>query len=203
MEKRINVTIESYFTTFKDDIKNKLLSSNLIDCEVYNENQEDNIIELLKSSNNKRKEKINELLEYIYEYERLAFQKEDLLKRKRIKNTIPTSNRCNAKRASGEQCTRRRKKDCNFCGTHSKGTPHGLVSEESLKSGEYGSGKNESKNEKVSVFTQEIRGIIYYIDTKFNIYKTEDILLGKRNPRIIAKWIKKQNNYCIEEFYEL
>ena len=59
-----------------------------------------------------------DLIEYVFDYERLCLTKEDFIKRKRIKNAIPTSNRCNAKRANGEQCTRRRKYNCNFCGTH-------------------------------------------------------------------------------------
>ena len=66
--------------------------------------------------------------EYIYEYPRLVICKEDLIKRKRIKNSIPCLNRCSAKRADGDQCTRRRKDGCDFCGTHAKGTPHGLIS---------------------------------------------------------------------------
>jgi hypothetical protein len=73
------------------------------------------------------KSKVNELLEYVFDYERLTMLKDDLIKRKRIKNSIPSLNRCNAKRANGEQCTRRRKDKCEFCGTHVKGTPHGLI----------------------------------------------------------------------------
>ena len=53
--------------------------------------------------------------------------KEDFIKRKRIKNIVPNYERCIAKRANGEQCTRRNKNGEQFCGTHIKGTPHGII----------------------------------------------------------------------------
>lgn len=189
MEKRINQSIETYVTTFKDNIKHKIL-----DLDFENKCSADSTAPEIK-------EKINDLLEYIYEYERLSFQKEDLIKRKRIKNTIPTLNRCNANRANGQQCTRRRKKDCEFCGTHSKGTPHGLVANDDDNQNTEENPRVEKRNEKVSVFTQDIRGIVYYIDNVGNVYKTEDILLKKNNPQIIAKY--QQDNagkYSIAEF---
>ena len=169
MEKKMNKIIENYITTFKDNIKTKLLELGL---EVEDKN------------------KTNELLEYVYDYDRLVLSNDDFVKRKRIKNAIPTSNRCCAKRANNEQCTRRKKKDCEFCGTHSKGTPHGLVSEyESL-----------TDIEKVEVFAEDIKGIVYYIDKYNNVYKTEDILQGKQNPQIIAKCIKQNGSFIIPEF---
>jgi len=169
MEKRLNQRIEKYITDFKDEIKSK-------------------IIELEFNNNSK----VNELLEFVYDYERLVLAKDDFIKRKRIKNSIPVLNRCNAKRANGEQCTRRRKKDCEFCGTHSKGTPHGLMLGENEE--------NTNAREKIEVFAQDIKGIVYYIDKYQNVYKTEDILLGKENPHIIAKCIKQGDNYTIPEF---
>ena len=49
------------------------------------------------------------------------------MKRKRVKNVVHLSDRCCAKRANGEQCTRRRKDTTTeYCGTHLKGTPHGI-----------------------------------------------------------------------------
>ena len=107
MEKRINKKIELYVTTFKDQIRNKVTELDFSE-----------------------KVKINELLEYVYEYNRFVLLKDDLSKRKRIKNSIPSLNRCNAKRANGEQCTRRRKEDSEFCGTHYKGTPNGLIKDQ-------------------------------------------------------------------------
>jgi hypothetical protein len=167
MEKRINKKFESYITSFKDDVRKK-------------------IAYLAFDSS-----KMNELIEFVYEYERFSISKDDLNKRKRIKNSIPSSNRCNAKRANGEQCTRRRKTECEFCGTHSKGTPNGLVLADD---------NNNHITQKVEVFAEDIFGIVYYIDTLGNVYKTEDVMEGKENPKIIAKYQKTNGKYTIPEF---
>lgn len=169
MEKRINKKIETYVTTFKNDIRTKIASLEFEDSE---------------------KSKVNELLEYVFDYERLTMLKDDLIKRKRIKNSIPSLNRCNAKRANGEQCTRRRKDKCEFCGTHVKGTPHGLIQNTET---------NENIIQKIDVVAEEICGIVYYIDKFNNVYKTEDILGGKQNPNIIAKAEKRNGVYSIPE----
>ena len=75
---------------------------------------------------------------------------------KRIKNIVPQYDRCNAKRANEEQCTRRKKPDFDFCGTHIKGVPHGKVQiEEKMQC---------LVLNKLEVFVQDIQGIHYYID---------------------------------------
>ena len=167
MEKRINKKIGDYVTNFKDFIRTKITELD------FNE-----------------KSKVNDLLLYLYDYERLSLLKDDLVKRKRIKNTIPVNNRCNAKRANGEQCTRRRKDSCDYCGTHVKGTPHGFIQINELV---------ENTSHKLEVFAQNISGIIYYIDKYDNVYKTEDILEGKQNPAIIAKIVRQENRFTIPD----
>ena len=99
--------------------------------------------------------------------------------------------RCIAKRSTGEQCTRRRKEMCDFCGTHSKNNPHGMVQVE-----EYDS----SSSYKMEVFAVDIHGIVYFIDKDSNVYNTEDILDGKHNPGIVAKYKKTNDVYTIPEF---
>lgn len=168
MEKRINKSIENYLISFKDNIKNKLSEIQINDTN-----------------------KINELLEYIYDYERLTLSKEDLVKRKRIKNSIPTNNRCNAKRANGEQCTRRKKEDNDYCGTHVKGIPHGCFT--------MNTDNNDFLEKKIEVIAEEIMGIVYYIDSNNNVYKTEDILEEKVNPKIIGKCIRNNGLVTIPE----
>jgi hypothetical protein len=167
MEKRINKKIETYITAFKDDIRKKVTELSFDE-----------------------KPKTNELLEFVYDYERLSLIKDDLVKRKRVKNSVPNMNRCSAKRANGEQCTRRRKEGCEFCGTHIKGTPHGLMVE---------NGNSETVSHKVEVFAEEIFGIVYYVDKQNNVYNTEDILEGKQNPKIIAKCVKQSGVLTIPD----
>jgi hypothetical protein len=167
MEKRLNKKIETYITDFKDSIRSKITDLEFED-----------------------KSKLNELLEFVYDYERLSIIKDDLVKRKRIKNSIPVNNRCNAKRANGEQCTRRRKNKCEYCGTHVKGTPHGFFQiDETI----------DNSIQKMEVVAEEVCGIVYYIDKYNNVYKTEDILEGKQNPAIIAKCIKHNGVVTIPE----
>lgn len=102
-------------------------------------------------------------------------------KRKRNKHQIPLNERCLAKKSGGEQCTRRKKNDSHFCGTHIKGTPHGQTTDvvNNLK--------------KVNVFAEDIDGIIYYIDDNGNVYNSEDIYNSLDDPRIISKYIKDVN----------
>jgi len=168
MERRLNKKVETYITTFKDGVREKATELGL--------NTD------LKST---------QLLQYIIDYDRLSFNKEDFQKRKRVKNFVPIYDRCCAKRASDEQCTRRRKEGSEFCGTHMKGTPHGIVVENA----------DESKvtTHKVEVWAQDIQGIIYYIDKHNNVYDTPDIVMNRVNPKIIAKYIKNGETYSIPE----
>jgi hypothetical protein len=168
MERRLNKKVESYITTFKDSIREKTTQMGIA-----------------------KNEQVNQLLQYIYDYDRLSFNKEDFQKRKRVKNFVPIFDRCCAKRASNEQCTRRKKDGCEYCGTHLKGTPHGIVD-----------AQDEPKNttQKIEVFAQDIQGIIYYIDKNNNVYQAEDIISNKVNPKIIAKYAKEGENYSIPEF---
>jgi len=168
MEKRLNKKLELWITGFKDNIREKA-----------------NQIGISKN------DQTNQLIQYIYDYDRLSFGKEDFQKRKRVKNVVPFFDRCCAKRASNEQCTRRKKDGIEYCGTHVKGTPHGIID-----------AQNESKpnTQKIEVWAQDIQGIIYYIDKSFNVYQAEDIIVNKLNPKIIAKYIKNGDVYSIPEF---
>ena len=168
MEKRLNRKVESYITTFKDSIREKVTQMGLTKCE-----------------------QMNQLLQYIYDYDRLSFAKEDFQKRKRVKNFGPIYDRCCAKRASDEQCTRRKKEGCEYCGTHLKGTPHGVIDTQV---------EQTSTTQKIEVYAQDIQGIIYYIDKNNNVYQAEDIVSNKVNPKIIAKYVKNGENYSIPEF---
>lgn len=119
-----------------------------------------------------------DLMAMVMDYEKFKLCGDDLVKRKRVKNMVPIFDRCLAKRANGEQCTRRKKEGEGYCGTHTKGRPHGSVNE---------TPENMVTNKKVEVWIQEIKGIVYYVDADKNVYDPEDILLNKVNPRVIMK----------------
>ena len=57
MEKRLNKKAELYITTFKDNIREKVTQMGLTKCE-----------------------QMNHILQYIYDYDRLSFGKEDFQK---------------------------------------------------------------------------------------------------------------------------
>jgi hypothetical protein len=169
MEKRSEKKINLYMSNYKENIKNKAIELGLI--------------------NNPQ---CNGLIQYIYDEENLKLTKEDFMKRKRCKNNINMYDRCCAKRANGDICSRRKKEGSDYCGTHIKGTPHGIIEKDEHN-------KINTK-EKVEVFAQDINGIIYYIDDKNNVYDIEDILKNIENPKIIAKYLKVENKYTIPDF---
>jgi hypothetical protein len=169
MERRINKKIEDYISEVKDNVKQKAS-------------------ELGLTTDNS----LSQLVQYIYDYDRLVLTKDDFIKRKRVKNVVHLSDRCCAKRANGEQCTRRRKDTTTeYCGTHLKGTPHGVCDVEE---------DTKPKGHKIEVWLQDIQGIVYYIDKSFNVYQPEDIMSGTVNPKVIAKYVKVGDVYSIPEF---
>lgn len=115
-----------------------------------------------------------EFLEYIYDQEKIELNDEDFKKRKRISNKIPNYERCCAKKSCGTRCTRK-KKDGNFCGTHSKACPYGSYNDIDKQAG-----CNE-----INIWLEETNGIYQYKDINNNVYSSEDIIKGERCPRKI------------------
>lgn len=166
MDRKLNKVIADYVGDFKKNIKEKSLELK------FNESQ-----------------KIQELVEYVFNFDRLVLSKEDVSKRKRVKNTIPNTNRCHAKRANCEQCTRKQKEGHTFCGTHVKGTPHGVINSNNPEHLEtYVVGE---------VVAEDINGIVYYLDKTGNVFSTEDVLKGTPNPKVIAHYTLVNGSYCI------
>jgi hypothetical protein len=172
MENRIKKKIDSHLSEFKNDIK-----------EWFNKN--DSTISGPCTQ--------NDFLEFIFDYSNMSLSKEDFQKRKRIKNTIPNQIRCCAKRANGEQCTRRKKNDHDFCGTHCKGTPYGVVKENK---------SNETIFKQKKIWVEDIKGIQYFIDETGNVYDHEEVLSNKVNPKILTQYTKDTltNSYQIPEY---
>ena len=165
MEKRVSNKVNEYQENFKLDIKKWMEDNDTIEFSCK-----------------------SDFLKFIFDYESLTLDKEDFSKRKRIKSIIPHYLKCNAKRANGEQCTRRKKDDSCYCGTHDKNRPHGTIECEPCE---------EEKLTKMQVWHQEINGILYYIDNYNNIYKSEDIISNKVNPNVIAKYKVVDGIYSI------
>jgi len=177
MERRVNKKIEDYIIGFKNEMAKKLQ-------EVANALQVTDIStrdELMRAIDN-TKLHCNYMTGFVYNYEKLRLGKDDFMKRKRVKSVVPIYERCCAKRANGEQCTRRKKDGETYCGTHIKGTPHSIVDDVECET-------PTTKNVKVDIWAQDIKGIIYYIDKAGNVYDTEDIMkIDKYPKRIIAKY---------------
>ena len=177
MERRVNKRIEDYIIGLKNDVAKKLQQIVNV-LEVTDASTRD---ELMRAVDN-TKLQCNSMAGFVYNYEKLRLGKDDVMKRKRIKSVVPIYERCCAKRANGEQSTRRKKDGETYCGTHIKGTPHSIVDEVECEA-------PTTKNVKVDIWAQDIKGIIYYIDKTGNVYDTEDIMkIDKYPKRVIAKY---------------
>ena len=200
MERKINKKIEESFANWKQDIKTSVVESlstingNITQLDEHDTNEFSvhNVKQIIQTE-------LMNLLQGLYDHPVLQLEKSDFQKRKRVKNVVPLHDRCLACRANGEQCTRRRKGEEQFCGTHITGTPHGIISKEKQNS------QPKSMTKKISVWAQDIKGIIYYVDDSMNVYETSAILQGTDNPKIIAKYEKSLDNqgnvsYAIPSF---
>ena len=180
MERRINKKINEFLSNYKTEVKDYILTcKGNIDHTIDHWDGKD--IETMDSLKNIVSGELMSLLHQIYDHPNISLIKDDFTKRKRVKNVVPFFDRCVACRANQEQCTRRKKYKNNFCGTHIKGTPHGIIKEH----------KPEGPIEKkVNVCVRDIKGIMYYIDKDNNVYDTEECMGNQKNPKIIAKYIK-------------
>ena len=170
MEKRLTRKIASFVLDFKQQIKEKMNTHNLINTPGG-----------------------AELLQFVYDFQVLEITKQDLQKRKRVKNSVPFHERCCALRANNEQCTRRKKNGERFCGTHIKGIPHGEI-----KAGE----QIQDTTKKVEVWAVDIKGIINFIDKVGNVYDPQHIHQNLKNPAIIAKYTKTEDGeYTIPSIF--
>ena len=155
MNRRINKCIESYVANFHNAIRTKAAKE---ECSV------------------------EDLLNKVLSYPPLNIKPSDYEKRQRTKNIVPLYERCTAYRANHQQCTRRRRADEKFCGTHAKGTPHGIID----------TPQKDNFINKIDVWIQEINGINYYIDDNNNVYDPQDVFQNKINPRCIHKYNKTE-----------
>lgn len=175
MEARIQNKIDAHLRAFKLSIQDTLREKNI---RLVNSSCQDYTLDFLQT---------------IFDFEGLQLEKEDFQRRRRVKNQVPKTERCCAKRANGEQCTRRRL-DSLFCGTHKKGAPHGIVTEDQAQS--------STTIDKVEIWMQDFNGINYFVDKHHNVYSPEDIVANNTNPTVIGHWTKKATESG-QESYEL
>jgi len=126
----------------------------------------------------------DELMECITSYPIFVFEKQHF-----VSKPVPAEERCLAIRSNGAQCERAKKRgEQQFCSTHCKMTPQGIAPGPVpiVREGE------ETTNPRIrrEVFIQDVRGIAYYVDKEGNVYKTEDILDERPQPRIIAHYLR-------------
>jgi hypothetical protein len=130
-----------------------------------------------------------DLINFVNNYEFPLLTKEDLEKKKKEKISLPANCRCIAKKSSEEQCTRRKKKSCDFCGLHEEKQPFGVIAQ-----------ADRPTTQQINVWVQDIKGILYHIDNNGNVYKQEDVMSNKVNPKIIAKYVLSEDGvYNIPE----
>jgi hypothetical protein len=158
MEKKVRTKIDDYVLAFKQNIKDII---DKYECVILNK---------------EGKDITNTTIEMIYDCKQLDLTKDDFQKRKRTKNIIPNYERCCALRLNGDRCTRKKKDKEEFCGTHLKGKPYGIIAE-----------TQAVEKNKIAVWVEDIGGIHQFIDNTGNIYSTEDILQSAKNPRIVGR----------------
>lgn len=196
MERRIGAKIDSYTIAFKDEVASKLRDLNAAVAALSNEKHDAGDKDKHQQMQTQQVDSLfKHIISFVYDYEKLKLTKEDFMKRKRVKNIVPAQYRCHAKRANGEQCTRKKKAGCDYCGTHTKGVPNSIMDD--VANGSSSATKVSQQN--VNVWVQNIKGIEYFIDSKNNVYKHEDVIDNTANPQIIAKCSKNETGlYSIE-----
>ena len=190
MERRISGKIDAYIIDFKDALSSKIRElGTAASAAAASESGGAGTNNCVAGAggNTTIDQLCKQLTTFVYEYEKLKLTKEDFMKRKRVKNTVPIQERCLAKRANGEQCTRKKKEGCDYCGTHTKGVPCSIM-DDNEESGD----KSKLNQQSVNIWVQNIKGIEYFIDGLQNVYKHEDVINNSTNPRIIAKYSKSE-----------
>lgn len=162
-ERKLNTLIEQYIENFKEELLAKLQTPGA--------------------------QSHADIIEFIKEFSAPTIKEEDISKRKRVKNPIPFHEKCIAKRANGEQCSRRKKAGMDYCGTHSKACPHGTISLEQIHED---TSNSDVIKKHIEVWLEDINGIMYWINDSGTVYHPDDIRDNKENPRVIAHYEKNE-----------
>ena len=159
---KLNSSIDTHINAFKDQL----------------------ITQLHCSHNN------TDIVTFIRNYEFPKLNQDDYIKRRRVKNTIPFHEKCLARRGDGEQCSRRKRKDSDFCGTHSKACPHGIIN--IVHSPNQNAQDKNIVKKQIEVWLEDIGGIMYWINDSGTVYHPDDIRNNVENPRVISHYEKNE-----------
>ena len=106
-----------------------------------------------------------------------------MMTKKNVKTkTYPPSNvRCNAyiRGENKPRCSRHRKDDHLFCGTHLNHQPYGAITEHETS-------EPVTEENTVNVWPHELNGIMYFVDKYQNVYNTVDVLRQKQGSGVNA-----------------
>ena len=166
MERRINAVIGEYIKKMKSDTMKYAQQLNI-------------------TGNNG----VQDVLQFVSDYERLELKEEHFAKRQRIKHVVAPEKRCNGRRGEGTQCTRRKQDGKEYCGTHMKTSALcELVNDDASAST---SSMESPLTKTLEVWSEEIKGIMYYVDVRGTIYDAEDIVCNKPSPRVLGTYNKE------------
>ena len=161
MERKLNTMVQNYVAKFKSDT-----------------------VKYAQSLNATGDNKVDAVLQFVCDYHRLIFTAEDFAKRQRIKHVVSPELRCNGKRGAGNQCTRRKQEGKEYCGTHAK------VNYAVTDTTQLCQDASASLTETLEVWTEEINGIMYYVDKTSKVYDASDVVCNKLSPKVLGKYTK-------------
>lgn len=181
MEKRIQQKIDLYFSAYQENMR-----------------------KLIETSGWKQSPDVCALFQHMCDYPPLTLDEDDYRPQLKYKQPVTEEERCVAKRPSGTQCTRRKKKGCNYCGTHLKTNEHGQnVADGQNKNGQTNAnGQTEQNIEsvpsicKTTLSIQEYQGIYYHMDKDGNVYCAEDVMNNYPYPRVIGNYSQGNMTWC-------
>ena len=132
-------------------------------------------------------EVISEVMDYVTNHDLFLSENEDIKKSRRVKKEVSMNDQCNATRIDGKRCTRRKKQDVQYCGTHLNCSSHIEFNSVDIVC--------PIKDKTVSAI--DVQGIIYYIDADLNVYNTEDVIKEVLDPSIIGRACINNGVYTI------
>lgn len=120
--------------------------------------------DFIQANENITNEQIVEELEHILKGD-IGSKKE---KRKRVKTVLKKNELCNALCSNGKQCTRRKKINENYCGTHMKGCLNGTITDVMKE--------QDGPHNGLVIKPIEERGIVKLVGSDNELYDPEKII---------------------------